>query len=404
MEALALFLVVGAIAAIAVLFSVNRTRERKQAWGALAEVVGLELHDEGPTKDPWLSGTFEGMEVGVEVVSRGTGRFRRYLTQVTAQSPRPFPGRLALYPQGYLQRVGRAMGLQDIVIGAQPFDDHVVVQAAEPQVARGVLRNPRVQRMVLEMFAEYREAWAHSGQVVLLRSELTDNVAVLSQDLQNAVTLCRALLGKLPEETRDKEKKEPLPEKDQPAEEHVLLASELADVLGFVEEEAPPPPRRLRSGADEGPPPPRPSAPQVAEAPAPSAPPPPTPAEAPAPSGSPAAPSAVRAEPVDPAALARLAERGLAGRAQDEAVAAVVGRAIAVQGTVHEVRRTAAFGVEAPWRSGQTVVVKGEGTPDLALRLPADAAPLKRGDPVEAEGVIREWDRMYRRLVVDVSP
>ncbi|MCB9793087.1 MAG: hypothetical protein H6741_10210 [Alphaproteobacteria bacterium] len=409
---------------------------RRRAWAAIAERLQLEMSPGGNFSYPSLQGRYRGLEVVVDVELRG-GKNKVPYTRMRANVMPHVSYDVALYPQGFLQGVARLFGMQDIEVDDPDFDDHVVVQAKDVEAVRQLLSSARLRRTLVEVFREYHQARIDDGEAWLIRRGFTQEPALLTRDLDQLVDLCATLraaangeealepaIAQALKERRELSTEDWLTRNTHSPEPRVLHV----DADGVPLDEAgpeSPEPALLPPAPPPAVAPPPPVAPPLlardeavkpperllAHRPGPSvlqpAMPPVSPVSSTSRESEPAQASPRTARGVDLAALTRLADRDLGGRELDAAVEAVTGGLLSVaEQEIREVRRSSAFDGNEAYRAGQMAVVRVEGWPELAFRFRKDdpaGAALKRGGSLSAEGVVVGWERLYRRLVVEVS-
>jgi hypothetical protein len=92
----------------------------------------------------------------LDLQSVGTGKSRVTYTRVTFDLPTPAGWRCQVTPQGLLDGLGSFLGLQDVQVGWDAFDDQFVVKSSHESLARTVLVLPVQERILALKQLSYR--------------------------------------------------------------------------------------------------------------------------------------------------------------------------------------------------------------------------------------------------------
>jgi hypothetical protein len=171
------------------------------AWQPYAQARGMH-HVVGRagwahTQLPRVEGVLEGISVALELVATSA-----YHTAALALPATVVPGNVEVIREGLMQKLSKAFGAQDIVVGDEAFDRAFLVQATSAATARAVL-SPDVCRAILEIGA-CRVAYddgteqGHVAMVFLeVPSVLTDSHQ-LDRALRTAVAIARTRIPETP--------------------------------------------------------------------------------------------------------------------------------------------------------------------------------------------------------------
>jgi len=134
------FAVLGTVAVVA---AFKQQRQARARLAALASRLGLELKTQ-PAKFgfeplPVVEGPHRGRPVRFFTYSTGSGKNRTTWSAVSAAAAGAGPFTLDLYPQNFLGRVAIALGMQDIRVGDEAFDQAFVVKSNDPAYAAAAL-------------------------------------------------------------------------------------------------------------------------------------------------------------------------------------------------------------------------------------------------------------------------
>lgn len=138
-------LVVGGVVAIVLAASASRRKQLNAAFGALARQYSGTFHEGGWFGRPSVAFEHQGNWVRVDIYSTG-GKHPTHYTQVHIGWPEP-AFRMEVYPEGFFQRVGKFLGMQDVQIGSPQFDRDYIVTTNDPARLRDTL-TPEAQSIV----------------------------------------------------------------------------------------------------------------------------------------------------------------------------------------------------------------------------------------------------------------
>jgi hypothetical protein len=179
---------------VILLVHVVRTKHRvTKAWQAFARHYA-RLHlttEEGGW--PRLSGEHDGREVGVSIISRGSGKESSLHTLASATCRRALPNDFALRPQGLFFALQRAFGAQDLEIGDPVFDRAFVIRGADEGHVRAVLSDPSLRQSLLAAAAREPRLEVAGGQVMVEHNTTVTKPKVLASMLEATTVAARAL-------------------------------------------------------------------------------------------------------------------------------------------------------------------------------------------------------------------
>ncbi|HUH05665.1 MAG TPA: hypothetical protein VML75_26910 [Kofleriaceae bacterium] len=152
MEIVTLLAVVGIVGVGVAVVAVRSNRRRKEIWSRFAaERGGVHRVPAG-----WFTRERERIEVvmhGVwlvlETYSTGSGKNRTDYTRWAAASRYPNGPRCKVYREGFFSSIGKALGTQDVVLGADAaFDNAFMVKCDRPEVMRRLWTPPAMQHLL----------------------------------------------------------------------------------------------------------------------------------------------------------------------------------------------------------------------------------------------------------------
>lgn len=148
---------IAALCAAAILLWIRRVRAARAArrWRALSP--RLELALDPSSRGSRLSGRALARKVTVALARSGGAEVRGAI-----QAPLP-PG-LRLAPQLGKSRL-QLRGVQDLIVGSEPFDSEVIVQGANPAGVLRLLQSAEVRDEVRALFRAHPDSQIASGEV-----------------------------------------------------------------------------------------------------------------------------------------------------------------------------------------------------------------------------------------------
>ena len=146
-----------------------REKQRRALWSELAGEIGGTHHI---PKGIFSRGGNERIEVTLRDVplvldtyAISTGKVTQVFTRVSADY-RFGPGpKVRVYKEGWLQRVGKALGMQDVPIGNAAFDAKFMVKTDSPAVARRLWTDVAMRKM-LELPGAFFKSTPESAIVI----------------------------------------------------------------------------------------------------------------------------------------------------------------------------------------------------------------------------------------------
>ncbi len=121
----------------------------------LAKKLGLTF-DKGSLKhEPSLKGTYRDVPLVVESVVQGSGASLIYTTTYTASlNGLHIPLDLIAYPEGFLSKLGKAFGGEDIQLDDAELDEAFIIKGTSHHNVRQFFARPNVKACFLQMASE----------------------------------------------------------------------------------------------------------------------------------------------------------------------------------------------------------------------------------------------------------
>lgn len=134
--------------AIGIAAAASQSKNLKEAFGQLARAMHGTMNDGGWFNRPSVHFPHAGSWVTVDIYSTG-GKHPTYYTQVNFDWPHA-GFRCEVYPEGFFNRIGKFLGMQDIEIGSPGFDEQYIITGDDVASLRGVL-NAKVQSTIRQL-------------------------------------------------------------------------------------------------------------------------------------------------------------------------------------------------------------------------------------------------------------
>ena len=112
---------------------------QSRAWGAFAQKAGLSLDPGGWFRAPTVSGAYGGFNVYLYTYTQGSGKNKTTYTSMIVYLPEETSIHLRVMREGFLSKISKAFGAQDIQLGDPAFDAAYVIKSDTPQFVPEVL-------------------------------------------------------------------------------------------------------------------------------------------------------------------------------------------------------------------------------------------------------------------------
>jgi hypothetical protein len=146
---LPLLIVVGLLVIFAVLAYVSH-QARRQAWGELAARTGLTLEPGGLFSPMRVTGTYRGHALTLDTFTRRSGKSSTTYTRIRLAVNNPSALSLAIYDENVLNKLGKALGMQDIQTGDDELDRRFTFKGQPEPVIASLLTSIGLRQKLLE--------------------------------------------------------------------------------------------------------------------------------------------------------------------------------------------------------------------------------------------------------------
>lgn len=169
-----LVLVVPAVM-IAGLFAIilKLRRARLNRWHAIAARTGLRLNEKTIVDSPELSGDYRGHRLKMTIVGRqrGSTRWRKTWTLVTADVANPTFLGLKIYRQDVVDTLLTSIGMPDLKTGDETFDARFIIQSDDPATAQQLFESVELRNDLTRADVERVEMFSPRLDVYYARDE-----------------------------------------------------------------------------------------------------------------------------------------------------------------------------------------------------------------------------------------
>lgn len=188
-----IFLILGVGFAISIGFSVFWSFRIGRAWRNVGDRVDFEFVDGGWGGEVSLDGAIDGVAVTAFTETRGTGKQKRYYTNVWARLRGRALDDLTLTHEGILQKMGKVLGHEDIQLGDEELDDAFIITGFGNSEARDFLKRADMRRALLDGQRRHKELSVDSDKVSIQVSGRCSNAKTLESYIRTTVDVARAI-------------------------------------------------------------------------------------------------------------------------------------------------------------------------------------------------------------------
>lgn len=122
---------------------------KNEIWTQLSQEIGADYQPDGFFKNAKVVLTHRQWQITLDtyVVSRGKGGTVVY-TRMRAPFVNPDGFRFNIYRESIFSWLGKLLGMQDIQIGDEFFDEEFVIQGTSERVVKRLLGNEAIRRLI----------------------------------------------------------------------------------------------------------------------------------------------------------------------------------------------------------------------------------------------------------------
>lgn len=168
------------IAGFAIYLWTKNTKASQLQWQEAASRLNLAYYAGGLGSLGTISGTQYGHRITISTFSKSSGNSSQVYTKFQIEYRQRVPVDMKITRQGALRSLGKVFGLQDIEVGNQAFDDHVLLKGSDPAAVRAFL-SPRLQDLIRLLVMAYDDVTITNGHVcVNKRGRAADSAIIVS--------------------------------------------------------------------------------------------------------------------------------------------------------------------------------------------------------------------------------
>ena len=121
---------------------------RKEIWRQLSAEIGARYVEGGFGKADKVQATHDEWTVTLDTYVVSTGKTTIVFTRMRAPYVNPGGFQFTVYRKSIFTGLGKMLGMQDIEIGDEPFDQDFVVKGTDEARVRELLSNPKIRELI----------------------------------------------------------------------------------------------------------------------------------------------------------------------------------------------------------------------------------------------------------------
>lgn len=136
---------------------------KEEIWRQLSEEVGGEFREGSWFKQSAVQARTGDWMITLDTYTQSSGQSSSSYTRLRAPYYNPERFRFEIYRAGFFSEVGKALGMQDIEVGHQRFDDDFVIKSNRPARVRRLFDNAEIRRLIDVQPRIHLSVKAHEG-------------------------------------------------------------------------------------------------------------------------------------------------------------------------------------------------------------------------------------------------
>jgi hypothetical protein len=180
------------IIVLAFVISIMAKQALASAWGAFARQAGLTLNYTGWRSSPSVTGSYKGHNVYLYTYTQGSGKNKTTYTSFIAYTGIANRAQLRVSKEGFLSKIGKALGFQDIQVGDREFDEAFIVKSATPDLLPHIL-TPQIRRTMVQG-KHYLNLSISQGSVIFSMVGIEKNIENLRYILEFLVMVAQRVI------------------------------------------------------------------------------------------------------------------------------------------------------------------------------------------------------------------
>lgn len=138
------------IVGLVIWYATNSRRRTVEQWGTFAHHRGLHLTPGSFFVHPSVTGVYARFHVDLRTVTRGSGDSSSTYTVMNINLPVQNGLVVSFYKEGFLSKLGKAIGTQDVQVGDPMFDEAFMIKSNSPPHVPHLL-TPDIRQYALAM-------------------------------------------------------------------------------------------------------------------------------------------------------------------------------------------------------------------------------------------------------------
>ncbi len=182
------------IAIIGVVLGVNFWVKKRQinAWQSVASKLGLNFMNSGLFGETAITGSVDGINVNVSIEVVGHGKNKRVYTLVGAPL-RHVPSDMVVYGEGFLQKMGKMFGGEDVQVGDSEIDATFIIKGRAADRIADLLTQPSVKRALIVGHKRCSSLRIEAARARIRERGRSGNADQLEQRIRTVIDTARAI-------------------------------------------------------------------------------------------------------------------------------------------------------------------------------------------------------------------
>jgi hypothetical protein len=143
-------LVFAAVIAIVLVVNYYGRQSRLRAWGELASNTGLTCESGGFFSPIRVTGMYRGHGLVLDTFTRSSGKSSQTYTRIVLSANNPSDLSLAIYEEGVMSKIGKALGMQDIQLGDADLDQRFIIKGRPEEAIVNLLAFGSLRQKLLD--------------------------------------------------------------------------------------------------------------------------------------------------------------------------------------------------------------------------------------------------------------
>ena len=121
---------------------------KKEIWRQLSEEINARFIEGGAWKTDKVEATHHEWIVTLDTYAVSTGKAVIIFTRMRAPYVNPDGFRFTIYRKGFFSGLGKRLGMQDIEVGFEEFDNEFIIKGNDESKLRQLFANPKIRELI----------------------------------------------------------------------------------------------------------------------------------------------------------------------------------------------------------------------------------------------------------------